>query len=74
MCNRELLEGCDSDEIYMARKIQWALNEMERKQIPLKWWQLEQLTRYDRTIMIENLPYLIEIASPNIVELFESVT
>ena len=74
MCNQALIDGNDSKEIYIARKVLWALNEMKKKQIVLKWWELEQLTRCDRTIMKENLPYLIEIAPPEIVEMFESIT
>lgn len=74
MCNQALIDGNDSKETYIARKVLWALNEMKKKQIVLKWWELEQLTRCDRTIMMENLPYLIEIAPPEIVEMFESIT
>lgn len=73
MCNNAIIDACDSDEIYMARKIMWAVYEMQKRQIPMKWWQLEHLSKYDREVMIANQPYLEKIAPPNIVELFESM-
>ena len=73
MCNKAIIDGCDSDEIYMARKIMWAIYEMQRRQIPLKWWRLEHLSKYDRETMIANRPYLEEIAPPEVVEMFEAM-
>ena len=74
MCSKALLTGCDSDEIYMARKIMWGIYEMQRRQLPLKWWRLEHLSKYDRETMMANQPYLEKIAPIEIIEVFESIT
>lgn len=74
MCSKALLSGCDSDEIYMARKIMWGIYEMQRRQLPLKWWRLEHLSKYDRETMMANQPYLEKIAPIEIIEVFESIT
>lgn len=73
MCSKALADGCDSDEIYMARKVMWGIYEMQRRQLPLKWWRLEHLSKYDRETMMTNQPYLEEIAPSEIVEMFEAI-
>ena len=52
----------------------WGIYEMQRRQLHLKWWRLEHLSKYDRETMMANQPYLEEIAPPEIVEMFESIT
>lgn len=73
MCNKALMDARDSEEMYLARKTMWAIYEMERRQVSLRWWELEHYTGCDRKTLVENLPYLKEIAPPEIIEAFESV-
>ena len=70
LCREEVLKYQESQEQYWVREIIWAVGKIHKEGKILNWKQVRTLTNMRKDNVLVCLPYLKEIAEP---ELYESV-
>ena len=68
-CKKEIEQHIESIEQYRARKVIWAVNVLQSEEKPLICWRICAVTKLEKEEIISSLPYLKEIAEPELYEM-----
>jgi len=69
LCKAEILKHQESQEQYWAREIVWAVQKIQKEGKTPNWKQVRTLTNMRKDNVLACLPYLKEIAEPELYEM-----
>ena len=72
-CKKEIEQNIESVEQYRARKVIWAVNVLQSEDKPLICWRICGIAKLEKEEVISSLPYLKEIAEPEIYEMVQAI-
>lgn len=72
-CKKEIEQHIESIEQYRARKVIWAVNVLQSEEKPLICWRICAVTKLEKEEIISSLPYLKEIAEPELYEMVRDI-
>ena len=73
LCKKEIEQHIESIEQYRARKVIWAVNVLQNEGKPLICWRICSITKLDKEEIISSMPYLKEIAEPELYEMVRAL-
>lgn len=73
LCRQCIESFYETDEQYFARKILWACEKLDKDGLPISCWRLCKLTKLEKSELAPSIPYLKEIAPPEVVEIVQSL-
>jgi len=72
LCKQVIEKAIECDDKYHARKVIWAVNVLQKSEKSIKLWRLRYLCKLEKEDMIACLPYLEQMATPDIVDIVKS--
>lgn len=73
LCKKEVLKHQESQEQYWAREMVWAVCKIQKEGKAPNWKQVRVLTNMRKDNVLVCLPYLKEIAEPELYELVQAI-
>ena len=68
LCREEIEKNQETDEEYHARKIVWALQQMEKMNYPIKWWRITSISKVEKDKFFECMEELKQMISEKVIE------
>ena len=68
-CKKEIEQHIESIEQYRARKIIWAVNVLQKEEMPIIFWRICSITKLEKEEVISSLPSLKVMTDSELYEL-----
>lgn len=72
-CKKEIEGHIESSEQYMARKVIWAVNVLQREEKPIVCWRICHITKLEKEELEACLPHLKALAGPVLFEMVKAL-
>lgn len=73
LCKEEVFKHQELQEQYWAREIMWAVGKIQKEGKILNWKQVRVLTNMRKDNIMSCLPYLKEVAEPELYEMVQAI-